>query len=49
MSDRPVASLPLSEACAFPLTSKLSDDRDAGTLHRSPGRMGPLTAGRHNH
>ena len=43
-----VTFLPLSKAPVFPLTANLSNDGNARTFHRSPGRTAPFLPGRHD-
>ena len=44
-----VTFLPLSRTPVFPLTTNLSNDGNARTFRRSPGRTGPFLPGRHDH
>ena len=41
-----VTFLPLSKTPVFPLTANLSNDGNARTFHRSPGRTAPFLPGR---
>ena len=43
-----VTFLPLSKTPVFPLTANLSNDGNARTSHRSPGRTAPFLPGRHD-